>query len=60
MPFKKVGDDKYVSPSGRNYNSAQVRLWYAGGGKFPGQKEAELPAKRAQGPRDYGKKDKSE
>jgi len=38
MPFKKVGKDDYVSPSGRHFNSAQVRLWYAKGGKFPGEK----------------------
>ena len=41
MPFRKVGDDNYVSPSGRHFNGAQVRLWYANGNKFPGQKHAE-------------------
>src|SRR5258708_210015 len=40
MPFKKVGDNDYTSPSGRHFNSAQVRLYYAGGGKFPGEKKA--------------------
>lgn len=34
MPFKKVGDNDYTSPSGRHYNSAQVRLYYANDG-FP-------------------------
>ncbi len=38
MPFKKVGKDNYVSPSGRHFDQAQVRLWYSNGGKFPGQK----------------------
>lgn len=37
MPFKKVGDDRYTSPSGRHFNGAQVRLYYAHGGHFPGQ-----------------------
>jgi hypothetical protein len=38
MPFKKVGNDDYTSPSGRHFDGAQVRLFYANGGKFPGQK----------------------
>lgn len=40
MPFKKVGRGKrpYRSPSGRRYSLKQIRLYYAGGGKFPGQK----------------------
>jgi hypothetical protein len=38
MPFKKVGSNDYTSPSGRHFNSAQVRLYYAGGGHFPGEK----------------------
>jgi hypothetical protein len=47
MPFKKVGKNKYVSPSGRKYNEAQVRLWYAQGGKFPGEKgPGEAPKKK--------------
>jgi hypothetical protein len=29
MPFKKVGPDRYVSPSGRKFNTAQVKLYYA-------------------------------
>lgn len=37
MPFKKVGDH-YVSPTGRHFTAAQVRLYYAHGGKFPGAK----------------------
>jgi hypothetical protein len=46
MPFTKIGNNKYVSPSGRTYNAAQVRLWYAQGGKFPGENgPGELPAK---------------
>jgi hypothetical protein len=38
MPFKKVGSNEYSSPSGRHFNGAQVRLYYANGGKFPGEK----------------------
>jgi hypothetical protein len=37
MPFTKIGNNTYRSPSGRQYNGAQVRLWYANGGKFPGE-----------------------
>jgi hypothetical protein len=37
MPFKKVGSDDYTSPSGRHFNGAQVRLYYAHGGHFPGE-----------------------
>ena len=41
MPFKKVGKDDYTSPSGRHFNQAQVNLYYANGGKFPGEKTKE-------------------
>lgn len=41
MPFKKVGPNDYTSPSGRHFNQKQVNLYYANGGKFPGQKEDE-------------------
>ena len=41
MPFKKVGNDDYTGPSGKHFNLNQVRLYYAGGGKFPGQKHSE-------------------
>jgi len=39
MPFRKVGKDNYVSPSGRHFTAAQVRLYYARGGSFPGEKK---------------------
>jgi hypothetical protein len=29
MPFKKVGKDKYESPSGKIYTKKQVRMYYA-------------------------------
>lgn len=29
MPFKKVGRNKYVSPSGKKYTKKQVALYYA-------------------------------
>lgn len=35
---KKGGTDKYVGPSGRHFNLAQVKLFYSNKGKFPGQK----------------------
>ena len=38
MPFTKVGEDDYTSPSGRHFNQKQVNLWYHLGGKFPGEK----------------------
>lgn len=38
MPFVKTGNDTYKSPSGRKFNSAQVKLYYANGGHFPGEK----------------------
>jgi len=40
MPFKKVGTNDYTGPSGRHFNKAQVRLYYAHGGHFPGQQGA--------------------
>ncbi len=32
MPFKKVGPDKYVSPSGRTWTHKQVVAYYATNG----------------------------
>ena len=29
MPFKKIGKNKNVSPSGRVFTDAQVKLYYA-------------------------------
>jgi len=46
MPFKKAGPDHYISPTGRSYNGAQVRLYYANGGKFPGEKRAAAEARK--------------
>jgi hypothetical protein len=40
MPFKKLGGGRYEGPSGKTFNLAQVKLYYAGGEKFPGQKKA--------------------
>lgn len=42
MPFEKVGKDKYKSPSGRTFTKKQVALYYANGGKFPGEDNAKL------------------
>ena len=38
MPFTKIGRDQYQGPSGKKFNLNQVRLYYAEGGHFPGQK----------------------
>jgi len=51
MPFKKVGKDDYTSPSGRHYNSAQVQLWHARGGKFPGEKGPGEMSSKGSGPK---------
>ena len=32
MPFRKVGEDEYVSPSGRKFTKKQVAMYYATGG----------------------------
>lgn len=32
MPFEKKGKNKNVSPSGRNFTDAQVKLYYATNG----------------------------
>jgi len=32
VPFRKVGRDDYVSPSGKHYTARQVRAYYATGG----------------------------
>jgi hypothetical protein len=38
MPFSYIGRGKYKSPSGRTFNAAQIKLYYANGGKFPNKK----------------------
>lgn len=35
MPFQKVGKNKYVGPSGRKFNEAQVKMYYANNESFP-------------------------
>jgi hypothetical protein len=32
MPFKKVGPNKYTSPSGKKFTTKQVKAYYATGG----------------------------
>lgn len=65
MPFKKVGDDDYVGPSGKHFNLAQVRLYYSNGGKFPKHHKSHAHGKASYacgGPvvatQEYGKKSK--
>jgi len=41
MPFTKVGENKYKSPSGRTFNTAQVKLYHAHDG-FPKQHKSEV------------------
>jgi hypothetical protein len=48
VPFKKIGRDTYVSPSGRKFNGAQVRLYYATGGFSKPAKSAPAKAKTRQ------------
>lgn len=41
MPFKKVGPNKYKSPSGRSFTKKQVEMYYATSGftkKMKGKK----------------------
>lgn len=42
MPYRKVGPDDYVSPSGKHINGKQNRLWHSLGGRWPGEKESEM------------------
>src|SRR5262245_20491036 len=57
MPFKKVGPDKYRSPSGNTFTRSQVALYYSRGGRFPGQKMSEQfsnPSQYKMGSGSYG------
>jgi hypothetical protein len=58
MPFTKTSGGKYRSPSGRTFNEAQVRLYYAGGGKFPGEKKD--PEEEAEGKADNPREEAAE
>jgi len=49
MPFKKIGENKYQGPSGKVFNQNQVRLYYARGGSFPGQKKKKLYPRKKKG-----------
>lgn len=49
MPYHRVGPNDYQSPSGKHINSAQLRLWYANGQKWPGEKHSEGAMKYAKG-----------
>lgn len=43
MPFKKVGERDYVSPSGRHFNDKQVKLYYATDGFKKKPKKSKKP-----------------
>ena len=34
MPFRKISQNRYVSPSGKKYTRKQVKLYYATKGKW--------------------------
>ena len=38
MPYKPIGHGKYKSASGKVINKRQLMLWWAHGGKWPGEK----------------------
>jgi hypothetical protein len=58
MPFTKIGD-KYVSPAGNKFTRKQVALYYAKGGRFPGQAMREtFPQKNLEMP-NYGQPPKT-
>jgi len=40
MPFKKIGPNKYKSPSGRKFTKKQVKLYYATDGFGKGVEKA--------------------
>lgn len=50
MPFKKVGK-KFEGPSGKKFNKAQVELYYAQGGKFPGQSKPAASSVKKKAPK---------
>jgi hypothetical protein len=37
MPFTKIGRNTYTSPAGNKFTRSQMALYYARGGRFPGQ-----------------------
>lgn len=49
MPYHRVGPNDYVSPNGNHINSSQLRLWYANGQKWPGEKHSEGKMNYAKG-----------
>ncbi len=51
MPYKKVGPNDYVSPNGNHINNSQLRLWYANGQKWPGEKGSEMAYAKGSRPR---------
>ena len=42
--FGKASNGDYVGPSGQHFDLAQVQMFYASGGKFPGQKAKSVAA----------------
>ena len=53
MPFRKVGKDRYKSPSGRTFTSGQVRAYYAKKGNKPsaGNPRTTRPTRKPAGAR---------
>lgn len=51
MPFTKVAPDKYKSPSGKTFDTAQVKLYYATNGfkQSPGRDNKPNKKRRGRG-----------
>ena len=48
MPFKKVGPDRYQSPSGKSWTAKQVQAYHATGGfKRPPRSSTKSPRRGA-------------
>lgn len=46
MPFVKISKNKYKGPTGKTFNSKQVKLYYSLGGHFPGQSRSDGQKKK--------------
>ena len=46
MPFRKIGPDEYISPSGKHWTKTQVIAYYASNGKFDKAKKKRKKKKR--------------
>ena len=51
MPFRKVGKDRYKSPSGRTFTAGQVRAYYAKQNPDKGNPKTTRPTRKPAGAR---------